>query len=186
MLRLFQEKLAYRYLGDWKERAGNSNIEEEILSSTLQRRGYSDAEISGALYQLRGAADVSQAGLYEANRRVYSLLRYGVQVKTAADQPTNTVALIDWNNPEANDFAIAEEVTLKGAQERRPDLVLYVNGIAIGVIELKRSRVSIGDGIRQNLSNQQAEFNAWFFATNQRYSPCFRMRPRWSGCLGFW
>ncbi len=45
--------------------------------------------------------------------------------------------------------------------------MLYVNGIAIGVIELKRSRVSIGDGIRQNLSNQQPEFNAWFFATNQ-------------------
>jgi type I restriction enzyme R subunit len=167
VLRLFQDKLGYRYLGDWKERAGNSNIEEALLSASLQRRGYSEAEISGALYQLRSAADVSQVGLYEANRRVYSLLRYGVQVKASADQPTSTVALIDWHNPEANDFAIAEEVTLKGNQERRPDLVLYVNGIAIGVIELKRSRVSIGDGIRQNLSNQQSEFNAWFFATNQ-------------------
>jgi type I restriction enzyme R subunit len=124
-------------------------------------------EISGALYQLRSAADVSQVGLVEANRRVYSLLRYGVQVKASADQPTTTVSLIDWHNPDANDFAIAEEVTLKGPRERRPDLVLYLNGIAIGVIELKRSRVSIGDGIRQNLSNQHAEFNAWFFATNQ-------------------
>ena len=167
VLRLFQEKLSYRYLGDWKDRSGNSNIEVDILTAVLQRRGYSAAEISGALYQLRIAADVTQAGLYEANRRVYSLLRYGVQVKAAADQPTSTVILIDWHTPEANDFAIAEEVTLKGHQERRPDLVLYVNGIAIGVIELKRSRVSIGDGIRQNLSNQQPEFNAWFFATNQ-------------------
>ncbi|MFM9102223.1 MAG: type I restriction endonuclease subunit R, partial [Cyanobium sp.] len=93
--------------------------------------------------------------------------RYGVQAKAAADQPTSTVALIDWEHPEAHDFAIAEEVTLKGSRERRPDLVLYVNGIAIGVIELKRSRVSIGDGIRQNLSNQQSAFNAWFFSTNQ-------------------
>ena len=167
VLRLFQEKLGYRYLGDWQDRPGNSNLEEEILITFLQRRGHSPAEISGALYQLKIAADVGQAGLYEANRRVYSLLRYGVQVKAAADQPTTTVSLIDWHNPEANDFAIAEEVTLKGAQERRPDLVLYVNGIAIGVIELKRSRVSIGDGIRQNLSNQKPEFNAWFFATNQ-------------------
>ena len=167
VLRLFQDKLGYRYLGDWKERAGNSNIEEAILSTTLQRRGYGEAEISGALYQLRSAADVSQVGLYEASRRVYSLLRYGVQVKASADQPTTTVTLIDWHNPEANDFAIAEEATLNGHQERQPDLVLYVNGIAIGVIELKRSRVSIGDGIRQNLSNQQPEFNAWFFATNQ-------------------
>jgi type I restriction enzyme R subunit len=167
VISLFQEKLDYRYLGDWKDRPGNSNIEAGILTAYLQRRGYSPAEISCALYQLRIAADISQAGLYEANRRVYSLLRYGVQVKAAADQPTSTVSLIDWHAPEANDFAIAEEVTLKGAQERRPDLVLYVNGIAIGVIELKRSRVSIGHGIRQNLSNQQPEFNAWFFATNQ-------------------
>jgi type I restriction enzyme R subunit len=167
VISLFQEKLDYRYLGDWKDRAGNSNIEAGILTAYLQRRGYSPAEISGALYQLGIAADVRQAGLYEANRRVYSLLRYGVQVKAAADQPTSTVSLIDWHAPEANDFAIAEEVTIKGALERRPDLVLYVNGIAIGVIELKRSRVSIGDGIRQNLSNQQPEFNAWFFATNQ-------------------
>ena len=45
--------------------------------------------------------------------------------------------------------------------------MLYVNGIAIGVLELKNSRVSIGDGIRQNLSNQQPEFNAWFFSTVQ-------------------
>ena len=167
VIKLFDEKLSYRYLGDWKDRRGNSNIEEEILTGVLQRRGYSAAEVSGALYQLRGAADISQKGLYEANRQVYSLLRYGVQVKAAADQPTTTVSLIDWHNPEANDFAIAEEVTLKGPQERRPDLVIYINGIAIGVIELKRSRVSIGDGIRQNLSNQKPEFNAWFFATNQ-------------------
>ncbi|MCP9808842.1 HsdR family type I site-specific deoxyribonuclease [Cyanobium sp. HWJ4-Hawea] len=167
VIKLFHGELGYRYLGDWKDRAGNSNIEEELLAGYLQRRGYSSAEVSGALFQLRAAADISQVGLYEANRRVYSLLRYGVQVKAAADQPTSTVTLIDWHNTEANDFAIAEEVTLKGPLERRPDLVLYVNGIAIAVIELKSSRVGIGDGIRQNLSNQQPEFNAWFFATNQ-------------------
>ena len=45
--------------------------------------------------------------------------------------------------------------------------MLYLNGIAIGVIELKNSRVSVGDGIRQNLSNQQPEFNEWFFSTVQ-------------------
>jgi type I restriction enzyme R subunit len=90
-----------------------------------------------------------------------------VKVKTEAGQVTETVNLIDWKKPEANDFVIAEEVTLKGNHERRPDLVLYVNGIAVGVLELKNSRVSIGDGIRQSLSNQQPEFNAWFFSTVQ-------------------
>ena len=95
------------------------------------------------------------------------MLRYGVPVKTEAGKPTETVHLINWKEPEENDFAIAEEVTLKGNQERRPDIVLYVNGIAVGVLELKNSRVSIGDGIRQNLSNQQPEFNAWFLSTVQ-------------------
>ena len=88
-------------------------------------------------------------------------------VKIEAGKVTETVHLINWDEPEKNDFAIAEEVTLKGNHERRPDLVLYVNGIAIGVLELKNSRVTIGDGIRQSLSNQQPEFNAWFFSTVQ-------------------
>ena len=102
-----------------------------------------------ALYKLRTEADNHRRTLYGNNQAVYSLLRYGVPVKIEAGQVTETVQLIDWREPEKNDFAIAEEVTLKGNLERRPDLVLYVNGIAIGVIELKNSRVSIGDGIRQ-------------------------------------
>jgi len=62
-------------------------------------------------------------------------------VKEAVGENTVTVPLIDWANPQANDFAIAEEVTLLGHHERRPDIVLYINGIAIGVIGLKNSRV---------------------------------------------
>ena len=119
------------------------------------------------MHALRTEADHPSRGLYGNNQAVYKLLRYGVQVKTEAGHPTETVPLIDWAAPEANDFAVAEEVTLHGHHERRPDIVLYVNGIAVGVLELKNSRVSIGDGIRQNLSNQSAEFNAPFFSTVQ-------------------
>lgn len=58
-------------------------------------------------------------------------------------------------------------MTLRGSRERRPDIVFYLNGIALGVLELKNSRVSIGDGIPQSLSNQQPEFNQSFFSTIQ-------------------
>ncbi len=167
VLALFREDLGYRYLGDWTDRAGNSNIEEGLLSDYLGRCGYSASQIAVALHKLRTEADNHNRTLYGNNQEVYKLLRYGVPVKIEADKVTETVKLIDWQNPENNDFAIAEEVTLKGNHERRPDLVLYINGIAIGVLELKNSRVSIGDGIRQNLSNQQPEFNAWFFSTVQ-------------------
>ena len=165
--KLFTEELGYTHLGDWAERAGNSNIEAGFLGAYLSGAGYSEGQISAALYKLNLEAKHSNRSLYGNNQAVYQLLRYGVPVKTEAGKVTETVHLINWVEPLKNHFAIAEEVTLKGKLERRPDIVLYVNGIAIGVLELKNSRVSIGDGIRQSLSNQQPEFNAGFFSTVQ-------------------
>lgn len=167
VVKLFCDELGYSYLGDWADRADNSNIEEGLLTEYLTRAGYSTAQISTALHKLRTEANHPECSLYGNNHAVYQLLRYGVPVKTEAGKVTDTVHLINWKAPASNHFAIAEEVTLKGKLQRRPDLVLYVNGIAIGVLELKNSRVSIGDGIRQSLSNQQPEFNAWFFSTVQ-------------------
>ena len=167
VINLFRDELDYRYLGDWSDRDGNSNIEESLLSAWLKKCGYMPMQINAAHHKLRTEAGNHSRAHYGNNQAVYSLLRYGAPVKIEAGKVTETVHLIDWQKPEQNDFAIAEEVTLKGNQERRPDIVLYVNGIAIGVLELKNSRVSIGDGIRQNLSNQQPEFNAWFFSTVQ-------------------
>jgi type I restriction enzyme R subunit len=167
VIALFRDQLGYRYLSDWSDRSGNNNIEEVLLARWLQARGHSAQQIGIALHRLRTEADNPNRGLYANNHEVYKLLRYGVPVKTEAGQATETITLIDWQHPEANDFALAEEVTLRGGHERRPDLVLYINGIAIGVIELKRGTVSIGDAIRQLLSNQQPEFNAGFFSTVQ-------------------
>lgn len=167
VISLFQNELGYQFLGDWSDRADNSNIEEGLLGTYLARSGYSQEQINRAIYLLRTAADTHSRTLYANNKAVYNLLRYGVPVKTEAGKVTETVHLIDWKEPEKNDFAIAEEVPLKGGHERRPDIVFYINGIAVGVLELKRSFVSIGDGIRQNLSNQRHEFNEWFFSTVQ-------------------
>ncbi|TSA30385.1 MAG: HsdR family type I site-specific deoxyribonuclease [Verrucomicrobiaceae bacterium] len=163
---LFCDELGYRFLGDRSDR-DNSNIEEGLLTAHLIGAGYTQEQISRAIYLLRTEADNPNRCLYENNRAVYGLLRYGVSVKIEAGKVTDTVHVIDWEHPENNDFAIAEEVTLRGGLERRPDLVLFVNGIAVGVIELKNSHVSIGDGIRQLLSNQKKEFNEWFFSTVQ-------------------
>ena len=166
VIKLFTERLSYRYMGDRTD-LNNSNIETSDLTKWLTKQGYDQQQISRALDLLDREASNPNRKLYENNQAVYENLRYGVRVQTQAGHNTETVWLIDWANPQANDFAIAEEVTLRGSLERRPDLVLYVNGIAIGVIELKRSAVSVGDGMRQLLSNQQPEFNAWFFSTVQ-------------------
>ena len=168
IVQFFQKELGYRYLGDWQDRENNKNIEIDILTTWLKKRGVSDALINRAIRQLDAAAALGEGKkLYYANKDVYRLLRYGVKDKEGAGELNQTVWLIDWNNPEENDFAIAEEVSIKGENKKRPDIVLYVNGIALGVLELKRSSVSVSEGIRQNLDNQKKDFIRNFFTTMQ-------------------
>jgi type I restriction enzyme, R subunit len=168
VIKLFLEQLGYRYLGNWEYRTNNRNIEPDILSQWLSQQGINDILITKTLRQLDQAAALSEGrNLYDANKAVYRLLRYGVKDKEGAGQHNQTIWLIDWENPENNDFALAEEVTIKGENKKRPDLVVYVNGIALGVLELKRSSVSIGEGIRQNLDNQKKTFIRPFFTTLQ-------------------
>ncbi|MEW5892810.1 MAG: type I restriction endonuclease subunit R [Pseudomonadota bacterium] len=164
----FQDALGYAYLGHWQDRAGNSNLEEAQLTTWLKRQGHSDKIIQKVLFELGKAAALGGSKtLYDANREVYGLLRYGVKVQPEAGAQHVTVWLIDWQNPANNDFAIAEEVTVYGVNTKRPDIVLYVNGIAVGVLELKRSTVSITEGIRQNLASQKKEFIRPFYSTVQ-------------------
>lgn len=169
IIRLFAEQLSYAYLGNWHHREGNSNIEPELLAAYLRSTGsYDDTLIARAIDQLRRAANDSTKTPYERNRDVYEILRYGAKLPLGPDQPTVTVWLIDWANPENNHFGVAEEVTLPGAEfGKRPDIVLYVNGIALGMLELKRSIVEVGQGIRQLISSQRSEFIQNFFSTMQ-------------------
>ena len=166
--RFFRDALGYRYLGFWKDREGNSNVEEELLTNWLKRQHHNERIIRKVLFELDKAKAIGGSKtLYDANQAVYGLLRYGVKVKPGIGEHYTTVWLVDWNNFPNNDFAIAEEVTVAGVHEKRPDIVLYVNGIAIGVLELKRSTVSVTEGIRQNLDNQKKIFIKPFFSTVQ-------------------
>jgi type I restriction enzyme R subunit len=168
IIKLFREQLGYQYLGNWEDRLYNSNIEEAHLRNYLiNKAGYPEELAKRAIYKLQIEARNYDRTLYGNNKEVYKLLRYGVEVTAGAGDRYQRLHLINWAEPEQNDFAIAEEVTISGNRDKRPDIVLYINGIAIGILELKRSTVSIGDGIRQNLVNQQPEFIQSFFSTIQ-------------------
>ena len=171
VVKLFQDKLGYVYLGDWKDRVDNRNVDYDLARLFLKKQGYDDALITKALHQLNKVVGDQTKSLYDCNNAVYEQLRYGVKVKAEIGENTQTVWLINWKNPLSNHFAIAEEVTVKGvdakANTKRPDIVIYVNGIALGVLELKRSIVSVSEGIRQNLDNQKKLFIQPFFTTMQ-------------------
>jgi type I restriction enzyme R subunit len=163
-----KDVLGYAYLGSWKDRAGNSNVEERFLTDWLTRQGHSDRTIGKVLFELgKAAAPGGSKTLYDANHQVYGLLRYGVKVAPDVGEQHVTVWLVDWADPARNDCAVAEEVTVAGENTKRPDLVLYVNGVALGVLELKRSTVSVAEGIRQSLDSQKKEFIRPFYATVQ-------------------
>lgn len=166
VIQLFKE-MDYTYYGNWEERDHNSNVEEAYLRAFLQKQGYAEPLINKAVQEVLTLARANEGSLYERNKKFYSLLRYGVKAREDVGEQHQTVMLVDWTHPEKNDFAIAEEVTLKGNKTRRPDIVLYVNGIALGVLELKRGTVDISESIRQNISNQQEAFNENFFITTQ-------------------
>ncbi|NLK13140.1 MAG: type I restriction endonuclease subunit R [Spirochaetales bacterium] len=171
VLSLFQDKagLNYTYLGDLHGQI-NTNIIEDRLTAWLtspKGGGHSRSIADKAVLKLTKAAGNLQQGLYKANQNVYSLLKYGAKVHENPGDPDKTVYFIDWEYSHHNEFAVAEEVTVKSGSERRPDLVVYINGIAVAVIELKKSTVSISQGIRQNLSNQSEHFNKPFFTTIQ-------------------
>lgn len=151
----------YGYRGNLKEQE-NENIEKSVLKAFLTgKQGLSEYAADLAIAQLsRAAACTNNASLYNANKEVYSLLRGGISVRPAAGERNVMAWCIDWKRPERNVFSIAEEVTVKtmdggSAEHRRPDVVVYVNGIALAVIELKKATVSVADGIRQQWRNQQ-------------------------------
>lgn len=164
---LFQKELDYIYLGDWEKEERRQPIEEAILLSYLLEQGYSKIVAKKAVDKLVKVANNLSDDLYEANKKVYQLLRYGVTVRAAQGDPKETVWLINWKEVAKNQFAIAEEVTVKGQHTKRPDIVIYVNGIALGILELKRSKVGVSEGIRQNLDNQKPRFIQKFFTTMQ-------------------
>ena len=163
------DDLHYKFLGS-RENINNEPVIKELLRKNLTSRNYSPEVIARAISDLDSAIKNQSESLYQTNEKIYNRLRYGAQGLKDKNGHHITVNYIDWRSVEKNDFYFAEEVSVlckDGKRKKRPDLVLYVNGIALGMIELKNSRVSVGEGIRQLITNQKNEYIQNFFSTVQ-------------------
>ncbi|MBT7442962.1 MAG: type I restriction endonuclease subunit R [Methylococcales bacterium] len=115
-------------------------------------------------------------GLQAANEKLYNHLLYGISVTEFVDgkKANPTIALIDWHNPSNNSFLFTEEFSVTrsaGVESRRPDIICFVNGIPLVVIEAKRpdgkKGPTVEEGISQSLRNQRHDEIPRLFAYSQ-------------------
>jgi type I restriction enzyme, R subunit len=112
--------------------------------------------ISSATEEL--TSDRSAMSLAAANRDVWELLRDGVKVsvpdRKRGGQKTERVRVIDWENPRANDILLVSQMTITGdLYTCRPDLIGFVNGLSLVVIELKKPGVPARQAFEENLTS---------------------------------
>jgi type I restriction enzyme R subunit len=124
-----------------------------------QTYAFSEGNLLGAVQALRG---VAEDGLVSTSEKVYNLLTLGkaFEETIGGDKKSFTVRYVDWERPENNLYHLAEEFEVTGLRDtRRPDLVLFVNGIPLVVIECKRrdKNASVDEAVSQQLRNQKTE-----------------------------
>lgn len=181
LVRRFQDELGYEYLGNWQYAQGssvnsmgreNSPILDDEVRRFLKEQGRTQMQIEDVLTQLKSMArlgDPKMNSLIQRNNEMYETLTMGIKSKPSPEKNHEDVMFFDFQNIDSNHFAIAEEVSyidpLVG-KNKRPDIVVYVNGIALAVIELKSSLVNYEKGIEQHLSNEM-DYIPSFFTTIQ-------------------
>ncbi|MGH8556290.1 MAG: type I restriction endonuclease [Methylococcales bacterium] len=180
------DKLGYRYLTPLENlalRGGRTSklILESVLKTQLQKinsitfkgkqYAFSDGNIQKAVQAL---ADIPFDSLMNTSEQVYDLLTLGKSLEQTIDGYTKSFSLhyIDWKNPENNVYHVCDEFVLErrnSKQTRRPDIVLFVNGIPLAVIECKRPDLkdAVQEGISQHLRNQRSDEIPELFTTAQ-------------------
>lgn len=180
----------------------------DVLRAELQKRRFAFAGQEHSLSEkaidnliAEVCSPALNEGLQAANEKLYNHLLYGISVTEFVDgkKANPTVALIDWQNPANNSFVFTEEFTVTrsgGVESRRPDIVCFVNGIPLVVIEAKRpdgnakKGPTIDEGISQSLRNQRPDEIPHLFAYSQlllsingnegRYGTCGTAAKFWA------
>ena len=200
------KKLGYNYLYPHETDAERKNRYNVILKDTLKQKllDFNAFEYKGKTFQFsekninQALQDIDEAlsdGLVKTNEKIYNSLILGKSYSEHlpdGNQRSFTINYIDWEHPENNIFHVTEEFVVErdNGHTVRPDIVLFINGIPLGVIECKRSSVSIHEGISQMLRNQGKEYIPHLFkfvqivmSTNKnetKYATCSTPKEFWA------
>lgn len=167
----------------------------EMNSYTYKGKEYkfSEKNVNAAIMDID---ELLTDGLVKTNEKIFQSLMFGRSYTENLEDGTKrsfSIKFIDWDAIENNDFYVTEEFTCEsedGRKHSRPDIVLFINGIPFGVIECKKSSISIEQGISQMLRNQFKDYTPQLFkftqivmATNKnetKYATCNTPKQFWS------
>jgi type I restriction enzyme R subunit len=183
--------------GEWssgKSDLGRDGKREVVLTSglisALQRLNpdLPQMAIEGAVEEI--CRDRTALSLAEANREIDKLLKQGVKVSfpdaEQGGQRVEVVRVIDWQEPQNNDFLCASQFWVAGELYlKRPDLIGFVNGLPLVLIELKKPGVNVREGFDKNLCDykqtipQLFHYNALLIVSNGVQSKVGSMTSQW-------
>ena len=166
VLQLLNEGLGYTYVyGPDVERDYHSPLYEDVLLPALQRinKGLPQDAVNEAIYKLK---NFESGSLLQKNMTFTDYLQNGISVKyfVNGEERSTLVYLVDFKNPANNDFTVANQWTFIENSEKRPDVILFINGLPLVVVELKspsREETDASDAYRQ-LRNYMYEIPSMF------------------------
>lgn len=166
VIELFKNDLGYEYAyGPDIERDFYSPLYEEVLLDSLYRlnRGLPDDAIQDALFKLK---NFENGELVQKNAVFMDYLQNGIPVRYFVDgeERSSIVYLVDYKNPDNNSFIVANQWTFIENSNKRPDVILFLNGLPVVLVELKspsREETDASEAYRQ-LRNYMIEIPSMF------------------------
>lgn len=194
------QKLGYKYISEEENKKLRNYILTDVIFKDILAKKLNEInsyEYKGEKYKF-SASTIGQAikdlnedlvtGLISTNEKIYDLLTLGKSYQENMIDGTKRsfdIKYIDFEHPENNDFYVTEEFSvlrMNGKDYARPDIVLFVNGIPLAVIECKDASVPIIQAISQNIRNQKPDYIPQLFKFIQIVMAANKNETKYATC----
>lgn len=194
------QKLGYKYISEEENKKLRNYILTDVIFKDILAKKLNEInsyEYKGEKYKF-SASTIGQAikdlnedlvtGVISTNEKIYDLLTLGKSYQENMIDGTKRsfdIKYIDFEHPENNDFYVTEEFSvlrMNGKDYARPDIVLFVNGIPLAVIECKDASVPIIQAISQNIRNQKPDYIPQLFKFIQIVMAANKNETKYATC----